>query len=180
MLTAAKATLAELVAAAGDTVAALATVDEALEIVQRTEERYYEPELHRLKAELLAAHDQTAQAAHAAAAALSAAESQGSVPFAERARRLHATLIKDSRDRARLAPSAAPTRTVATLTLSVADEAHTDSTHGGSVTGDGGRPQGAPGHRGTDWRRPRAPGTCEDMRVTPVGYDDDEPPRPAA
>ena len=50
MLTAAKATLAELVAAAGDTVAALATVDEALEIVQRTEERYYEPELHRLKA----------------------------------------------------------------------------------------------------------------------------------
>ena len=98
MLTAAKATLAELAAAAGDTVAALATVDEALEIVQRTEERYYEPELHRLKAELLAARDQTAQAADAAAAALSAAESQGSVPFAERARRLHATLINDSRE----------------------------------------------------------------------------------
>ena len=125
MLTAAKATLAELVAAAGDT-AALATVDEALEIVQRTEERYYEPELNRLKAELLAAGDQTAHAAHAAAAALSAAESQGSVPFAERARRLHATLINDSRETG-LAVRADGRPDQDRGKLSVAAEAHTDS-----------------------------------------------------
>ncbi len=91
-LTAAKATQAELLAAGGDTVAALVTIDEALDIVQRTEERYYEAELYRLRAELLAARGDRSGAVAAAVAALSAADAQGSKPFATRARRLLATL----------------------------------------------------------------------------------------
>jgi adenylate cyclase len=96
-LTAAQATLAELVAAAGDPTTALATLDEALKVVEHTGERYYEPELYRLKAKLLATRGQTAQAADAAAAAVSAAETQGSVPFAARARRLQSRLIQRPR-----------------------------------------------------------------------------------
>jgi DNA-binding winged helix-turn-helix (wHTH) protein/tetratricopeptide (TPR) repeat protein len=91
-LTAALATLAELFASAGDPDGALATVGEALEIVQRTDERYYEPELHRIRAQLLAERGATADAAAAAAAAISAADTQGSKPFAARARQVLASL----------------------------------------------------------------------------------------
>jgi ATP/maltotriose-dependent transcriptional regulator MalT len=87
-LTAAMATLAELLGAAGDTDGALATIGDALAIAQRTDERYYEPELHRIKAQLLAQRGATADAAAAAAAAMSAADTQGSIPFAARARQL--------------------------------------------------------------------------------------------
>ncbi len=91
-LTAAKATLAELLAAAGDTAAALAAIDDAIDILQRTEERYYESELHRLRAEMLAGRGDNFAANEAAMAAVSAADAQGSKPFATRARQLLATL----------------------------------------------------------------------------------------
>jgi ATP/maltotriose-dependent transcriptional regulator MalT len=91
-LTAALATLAELLGAAGDPDGACATIDEALEVVQRTDERYYEPELHRIRAQLLAERGAMAEAALAATAAMTAAETQGSKPFAARARQMHAAL----------------------------------------------------------------------------------------
>jgi DNA-binding winged helix-turn-helix (wHTH) protein/tetratricopeptide (TPR) repeat protein len=91
-LTAAMATLAELLAVAGDSDGALAAIGEAVEAVQRTEERYYEPEVHRIRAQILAERGATADAAAAAATAVSAAEAQGSKPFAARARHLLATL----------------------------------------------------------------------------------------
>jgi hypothetical protein len=92
-LTAAKATLAELLAAVGDPEGALAAIDDALEIGRRTEERYYEPELYRLKGELLAAAGESSKAVDAVLAAVSVAEAHGSKPFAARARRLLATLL---------------------------------------------------------------------------------------
>ena len=91
-LAAAMATLAELQGAAGDTDGALATVGQALAIAQRTEEQYYQPELHRIQAQLLAQRGATAAAAAAAASAISAADTQGSMPFAARARRVLAAL----------------------------------------------------------------------------------------
>jgi DNA-binding winged helix-turn-helix (wHTH) protein len=91
-LTAAMATLAELLGAAGDTDGALATIGEALAIAQRTDERYYQPELHRIQAQLFDQRGATSDAAAAAAAAMSAADTQGSMPFAARARRVLATL----------------------------------------------------------------------------------------
>ena len=83
--------------------------------MQRTEERYYEPELHRLKAELLAAHDQTAQAAHAAAAVVSRRVARVGAVRREGAPNPHATLINDSREtglafRARRPPRPGPWR----------------------------------------------------------------------
>jgi hypothetical protein len=60
--------------------------------VQRTDERYYEPELHRIRAQLLAERGAMAEAALAATAAITAAETQGSKPFAARARQMHAAL----------------------------------------------------------------------------------------
>src|SRR5262249_23762506 len=47
------ALLAEALEAGGSAEAALAAVDEALELAGRTGERYYEAELHRLRGELL-------------------------------------------------------------------------------------------------------------------------------
>jgi DNA-binding winged helix-turn-helix (wHTH) protein/tetratricopeptide (TPR) repeat protein len=91
-LTAAMATLADLLGAAGDTDGALATISAALAIAERTEERYYQPELHRIQAQLFAQRGATADAADAAAAAMSAADTQGSMPFAARARQVFAAL----------------------------------------------------------------------------------------
>jgi predicted ATPase len=96
MVTTAKATLAELLAAAEDIDGALTVVEEGLELVRRTEECYYESELHRLRAELLARRGQSADAVEAARMAASVAEARGFVPFATRARRLLAELEIES------------------------------------------------------------------------------------
>lgn len=87
MLTAAKATLAELLAAAGDIAGAQILVEEGLELVRSTEERYYEAELHLLRAELLLRRGHETDAADAAATAALVAEARGFVPLATKARR---------------------------------------------------------------------------------------------
>jgi predicted ATPase len=96
MVTAAKATLAELLAAAEDIDGALKVVEEGLELVRRTEECYYESELHRLRAELLAKSGQHGDAVDAASTATSVAEARGFVPFAARACGLLAELQSES------------------------------------------------------------------------------------
>lgn len=92
MVTTAKATLAELLAAAEDIDGALTVVEEGLELVRCTEECYYESELHRLKAELLDRRGQRVDAVDAARTAVLVAEARGFVPFAAKARRLLADL----------------------------------------------------------------------------------------
>jgi DNA-binding winged helix-turn-helix (wHTH) protein/predicted ATPase len=84
----AKAALAQALAGAGDVEGALATLDEALDSADRTEERCYDAELHRLRAGLLASQGDRSGAAAAAATAVAVAEAQGAVPFEARARRL--------------------------------------------------------------------------------------------
>jgi DNA-binding winged helix-turn-helix (wHTH) protein/predicted ATPase len=84
----AKATLAQALAGEGDVDGAQAVLDDALDSADRTEERYYDAELHRLRAELLVSRGDGAGAAAAAASAVAVAEDQGAVPFAARASRL--------------------------------------------------------------------------------------------
>jgi len=96
MMTAAKATLAELLAAGGDVDGALIVVEDGLEMVRRTEERYYEADLHLLRAELLARLGRDVEAGDAAATAVVVAEALGFPPQAAKARRFVAALNQEA------------------------------------------------------------------------------------
>ena len=84
----ARATLAELLVATGDLAQASTALDEAHAIAQRTDERYYDAEIHRVRAEMLVAKGDLDGAIVAAATAVSVAQAQGARPFVARAQRV--------------------------------------------------------------------------------------------
>ncbi len=95
------AMLAELYVLDGRTADGLTLIDELLEVVERKGERNYEPELHRLRGELLATHrrgidpdDDTAEAC--LRRALELADAQGADSFSLRAGMSLATLLSST------------------------------------------------------------------------------------
>lgn len=79
------ALVADVQARAGDVEGALATLDEALEQAVRTRDVYYEPELHRMKSELLLRAGDAPAAKRSLDTALETARIQGSRLFIEKA-----------------------------------------------------------------------------------------------
>jgi class 3 adenylate cyclase/tetratricopeptide (TPR) repeat protein len=69
----------------GDTAEALAVVEEIRDLIERTEQRFYEPEMHRLRGVVLEKVGRTEEAALAYGTAIAVAEAQGSVPWRDRA-----------------------------------------------------------------------------------------------
>ncbi len=69
--------LAEAYAKAGQVEQGLVAVDQALHVVQHTGERFYEPEAHRIREELLLTQDEVEQAKACFRRALEAARRQG-------------------------------------------------------------------------------------------------------
>jgi predicted ATPase len=82
-----EAVLAEAEASAGETDAALRRLDSALAAMERTEERLYEAEMHRIHAEILLQRDpaDTAAAEQSLQAAIAIAQSQKARSFETRA-----------------------------------------------------------------------------------------------
>jgi predicted ATPase len=82
-----EAVLAEAEASAGETVAGLRRLDGALTDLQRTEERLYEAEIHRIRSEILLKRDpaDTAAAEQSLQTAISVAQSQKARSFETRA-----------------------------------------------------------------------------------------------
>jgi predicted ATPase len=82
-----EAALAEAEANAGETDAGLRRLDDALAELERTEQRYYEAEIHRIRAEILLKRDpaNTAAAEHSLQAAIAIAQSQKARSFELRA-----------------------------------------------------------------------------------------------
>ncbi|MGH8983169.1 MAG: BTAD domain-containing putative transcriptional regulator [Acidimicrobiia bacterium] len=70
---------------AGRLADALGAADEALSLAESTGERWYEPEIHRLRAAVLAGLGRADEAREAARVALAVAGRQGAVPFEQRA-----------------------------------------------------------------------------------------------
>jgi predicted ATPase len=83
----AEAALAEAEASAGETDAGLRRLDDALAELERTEQRWYEAELHRIRAEILLKRDpaNTAAAEQSLQAAIAIAQSQNARSFELRA-----------------------------------------------------------------------------------------------
>jgi len=82
-----EAALAAAEASAGDTDVGLQHVDDALAEAERTEQRWYEAELHRIRAEILLKRDPAdpAPAEHSLQAAIAIAQSQKARSFELRA-----------------------------------------------------------------------------------------------
>jgi predicted ATPase len=82
-----EAALAEAEAAAGETDAALRRLDDALAELKRTEQRWYDAEMHRIRAEILLMRDpaDTAAAEQALQTAIAVAERQRARSFELRA-----------------------------------------------------------------------------------------------
>jgi adenylate cyclase len=81
------ATTAEVLSREGAHDEALALLDEAFALAASTGERFYEAEIHRLRAAVLLARDPEArdEAVGALRQAVAIAHEQGALPFAERA-----------------------------------------------------------------------------------------------
>ena len=95
MRTVASATVAELHALDGDHAAALIALADAFEVAAHTHERFYLPELHRLRAVVLAARGDHGSAASEARAALNVARTQCCPPFTARALALVGELSRE-------------------------------------------------------------------------------------
>ena len=82
-----EAALAEAEAGAGETDTGLRRLDDALAELERTEQRWYEAEMHRIRAEILLQHDQadTSAAERALQTAIAIAQSQKARSFELRA-----------------------------------------------------------------------------------------------
>jgi len=82
-----EAALAEAEARAGETDAGLQRMDDALAELERTEQRWYEAEMHRIRAEILLKRDpvDTAAAEQSLQAAIAVAQSQKARSFELRA-----------------------------------------------------------------------------------------------
>jgi predicted ATPase len=120
-----EAALAEAEASAGETDAWLRRLDDALAELERTEERWYEAEMHRIRAEILLKHDpaDTAAAKRSLQAAIAIAQSQKARSFELRAAlslaKLYRAANRDADAHAVLAPAVEgfpPTRQFPELT----------------------------------------------------------------
>src|SRR5262249_39402320 len=120
-----EAALAEAEASAGETDAGLRRLDDALAELPRTEQRWYEAEMHRIRAEILLKRDpaDTAAAEQSLQAAIAIAQHQQARSFELRAALALATLYRaanrDADAHAVLAPAVggfAPTRQFPELT----------------------------------------------------------------
>jgi class 3 adenylate cyclase/predicted ATPase len=124
-LSAAEAALAFVDACAGETDAGLRHLDDALAELERTEERWYEAEMHRIRAEILLKRDpaNTAAAEQSLQAAIAIAQSQKARSFELRAAlslaKLYRAANRDADAHAVLAPAVegfAPTQQFSELT----------------------------------------------------------------
>src|SRR5262249_5070897 len=110
-LTFQKAALAIAEASAGETNAGLRRLDDALAELERTEERWYEAEMHRIRAEILLKRDPAAPAAaeKSLQAAITVAQSQKARSFELRAAlslaQLYRAANRDADAHAVLAPA---------------------------------------------------------------------------
>jgi predicted ATPase len=106
-----EAALAEAEASAGETDAGLRRLDDALAELERTEERCYEAEMHRIRAEILLKRDpvNTAAAEQSLQTAIAVAQSQQARSFELRAAlslaKLYRTANRDADAQAVLAPA---------------------------------------------------------------------------
>jgi predicted ATPase len=106
-----EAALAEAEARAGETDAGLRRVDDALAELGRTEQRWYEAEMHRIRAEILLKRDpsDTAAAEQSLQAAIAIAQSQKARSFELRAAlslaKLYRAANRDADAHAVLAPA---------------------------------------------------------------------------
>jgi hypothetical protein len=106
-----EAALAEAEASAGETGAALRRLDDALAELERTEQRWYEAEMHRIRAGILLKHDptDTVAAERSSHAAIAIAQSQKARSFELRAAlclaRLYRAANRDVDAHAVLAPA---------------------------------------------------------------------------
>ena len=104
--------LAEAEASAGETDAGLGRLDDALAELERTEHRWYEAEIHRIRAEILLKRDlaDTAAAEQSLQAAIAIAQSQKARSFELRAAlslaKLYRAADRDADAHAVLAPAA--------------------------------------------------------------------------
>jgi hypothetical protein len=69
----------------GDTIEALGVLEVVSDLIQRTEQRFYEPEMHRLRGVVLVQIGRHEDAALAYETAVAVAEGQGSIPWRDRA-----------------------------------------------------------------------------------------------
>ncbi len=83
---------AEALYLTGDLNAALAVLEEARDLIERTEQRAYEPEMHRWCGIVLEGLDRSAEAVAAYDTSIAVAEAQGSVTWRDRARENRALL----------------------------------------------------------------------------------------
>ena len=97
----ARATLGELLLVGGDLAQASTAIDEALAIAERTDERYYDAELHRLRAEIHLATRDVDGAVAAATLAVSVAQAQGAHSFVTRAQRMLEALAQNAEEHQR-------------------------------------------------------------------------------
>jgi len=120
-----EAALADAEASAGETAAGLQRVDEAFAELDRTEERWYEAEMHRIRAEILLKRDRadTAAAEQSLQTAIAIAQSQKARSFELRAAlalaKLYRAANRDADAHAVLAPAVEgfpPTRQFPELT----------------------------------------------------------------
>jgi predicted ATPase len=106
-----EAALAEAEASAGETAAGLRRLDDALAELERTEQRWYKAEMHRIRAEILLRHDpaDTAAAEQSLQAAIAIAQSQKARSFELRAAlslaKLYHAANRDADAHAVLAPA---------------------------------------------------------------------------
>jgi len=106
-----EAALAEVEASAGDTDAGLRRLDDALAELRRTEQRWYEAEMHRIRAKIPLPHDpaNTAAAEQSLQAAIAIAQSQKARSFELRAAlslaKLYRAANRDADAHAVLAPA---------------------------------------------------------------------------
>jgi class 3 adenylate cyclase/tetratricopeptide (TPR) repeat protein/ABC-type lipoprotein export system ATPase subunit len=80
-----KLSLVEGHALNGDMTEALGVLDEISDLIQRTDQRFYEPEMHRLRGVVLEKVGRTEEAVAAYENAVAVAEGQGSIPWRDRA-----------------------------------------------------------------------------------------------
>jgi predicted ATPase len=120
-----EAALAEAEASAGETDAGLRRLDDALAELGRTEQRWYEAEMHRIRAEILLKRDpaNTAAAEQSLHAAIAIAQSQKARSFELRAAlslaKFYRAANRDANAQAVLAPAVEgfpPTRQLPELT----------------------------------------------------------------
>jgi predicted ATPase len=106
-----EAVLAEAEARAGETDAGLRRLDDALDELERTEQRWYEAELYRIRGEILLKHDpaDTAAAEQSLQTAIAIAQSQKARSFELRAAlslaKLYRAANRDADAHAVLAPA---------------------------------------------------------------------------